>query len=186
MSQAHTVVPTMSKSPLLAKTQPPQTADFTSLFGGKVEFSEPYCIRRNMKRILHPLMALCYNNGMLSPPRLADRGGPPRPCQRLCGSLACECHCGDSFLSLKEAVRASSWKDGLAGGCPAPGPPPPTQTHAHTHTHTHTHGVTPLPGAASLLLRVPGKFNTSAAVRAAKCPGRHTQWVPEKRNRNAL
>lgn len=30
-----------------------------------------------MKRILYPLMALCYNNGMLSPPRLADRGPPP-------------------------------------------------------------------------------------------------------------
>lgn len=75
VSQAHTVAPTMSKSPLLAKTQPPHTADFTSLFGGKVEFSGPYCIRRNMKRILHPLMALCYNNGMLSPPRLADGGG---------------------------------------------------------------------------------------------------------------
>ena len=55
-------------------------------------------------------------------------GVPPRPCQQLCGSLASECRCGDSFLSLKEAVRASSWKDGPAGGCPAPGPPPPTQT----------------------------------------------------------
>lgn len=77
VSQAHTAIPTMSKSPLVvAKTQPPQTADFTSLFSGKVEFSEPYCIRRNMKRILYPLMALCYNNGMLSPPRLADRGPP--------------------------------------------------------------------------------------------------------------
>lgn len=77
MSQVHTAIPTMSKNPLVvAKTQPPQTADFTSLCSGKVEFSEPYCIRRNMKRMLCPLMALCYNNGMLSPPRLADRGPP--------------------------------------------------------------------------------------------------------------
>lgn len=37
----------------------------------RVELEDSSCIRINMKRILYPIMALCYNNGMLSPPNLA-------------------------------------------------------------------------------------------------------------------
>lgn len=46
-------------------------AFYLSLFSVKVEFEDSSCIRINMKRILNPIMALCYNNGMLSPPNLA-------------------------------------------------------------------------------------------------------------------
>lgn len=43
----------------------PSTSPFS------VEFEDSSRIRINMKRILNPIMALCYNNGMLVPPNLA-------------------------------------------------------------------------------------------------------------------
>lgn len=112
-----------------------------------------------MKRILYPIMALCYNNGMLSPPDLA----PSLPDLAKNYSVPqCKCHQGDSLLRLKESGsecfelgRRLLWAAALL-------PQPHTETHG-THTHTYL--------AVFLFflrahLDLQGKFNTwtTAAV----------------------
>ena len=69
----HTEAPTVNTITPVART-PPRLI-FTFLFSVKVEFSESYCLRRSVQRLSRPIMALCYDNGMLAPPSLADR--PP-------------------------------------------------------------------------------------------------------------
>lgn len=87
-----------------------------------------------MRRILYPIMALCYNHGMLSPPSLAfcppDRANNYSVPQR--ASVAF----GDSLQELK-GLQAG--KKGIFGPqcCPAvPG-------HSHPDTPRHTPDMPP-------------------------------------------
>ena len=88
-----------------SKTTKDLAVFYRSLFRVKVEFEDSTCIRINMKGILNPVMALCYNNGMLSPPNLAccplDRANnkPAPQCVRVA--------VGTASGAEREAAKAS-------------------------------------------------------------------------------
>lgn len=79
-----------------------------------------------MKSILQPLMALCYHNGMLSPPSLAY--WPPDLANN-CAVPQHECRCGDSFLSLSLGGSDCFRLERRAWRAQHP-PPPPSRASA--------------------------------------------------------